>query len=215
MSTVVLSRSASPNDGFESEPEGGSRTPVARTSHSSSLFQAPVMNKYKAVSFGPSPSKVKKQPVQSIAAVLGEAEAHVHERTLNSYRPSLMKATKFPSFSARHVRREDDFQRLQRLLKAYESACANLDFTTLLSLPPPADADDIWSEVEDVAVRNEQWDCLLQLMHNFGKHFTTDFIADIITSEYEDHQKGEVISLALRHGWDIDSAKSDGGHILK
>lgn len=109
---------------------------------------------------------------------------------------------------------DDRFAAFDKLIEDYETACASMDFGTLLALPVPADPEDVWSEIEDVVVRNRQWDYLLQMMQKFEKNFDTDFMADIVSSGYSDEQKVCVIELALHTGWKINSPKSNSDYIL-
>lgn len=109
---------------------------------------------------------------------------------------------------------DDEFAAFDKLIEDYESACASMDFMTLLVLPVLKDPEDVWSEVEDVVVRNRQWDYLLQMMQKFEKNFDTDFMADIVSSAYDDEQKVCVIELALHSGWNINSPKPNGDYIL-
>lgn len=159
--------------------------------------------------------------MQSIDAVLHEPEQHRYTGFAHPVYHSSFLSEQNPERSVVQVSEdgeddddEDEFGAFDRLMEDYETACEHGDLLTLLSLPPPADADDIWSEIEDVSVRNQQWGYLQQLMEKFNKQFDTDFMAEIVSSGYEDSHKACVIDLALKCGWAINSPKSDGVYIL-
>jgi len=109
---------------------------------------------------------------------------------------------------------DGEFAAFDKLMEAYELACEDADFDTLIALPLPADPDDIWCEIEDSVIRNAQWSYLPRLMQKFDKRFDTNFLSEIITSNYMDEHKVYVLEMALRAKWNIDSPKADGGHIL-
>ena len=159
--------------------------------------------------------------MQSIDAVLGQAD---YGRRGSSTDSSYYHAPHADRYIPGHVLEavdedghlsDDEFGEFDRLIEAYEIACADADFQSLLSLPLPADPEDIWSEIEDIAIRTAQWDHLQQLMQKFDKHFDTDFLAGVVSSGYEDEQKVYVVELALHSGWNINSPRSDGGYILR
>ena len=157
--------------------------------------------------------------MQSIDAILYR-DAALHQHVPDGSRQSSSRPTRQQAPGTVKELVDDsegsdgEFAAFDKLMEAYELACEDADFGTLVALPLPADPDDIWCEIEDSVIRNAQWSYLQRLMQKFGKHFDTDFLAEIITSNYMDEHKVCVLEIALRAGWKIDSPKSDGGHIL-